>query len=56
MIHETISFSNKLALNADENDKSLPIMYWTPKMHKEGIGASFIVASKKCSTNFKRRF
>ena len=46
MSHETISFYNKIGLNPDGGDKSLPIMYWTPKMHKEAIGARFIVASK----------
>ena len=38
-----------LGLNPDGKDKPLPIMYWTPKMHKEAIGARFIVVSKKCS-------
>ena len=45
MIHETISFS----WLKSRRDKSLPIMYWTPKMHKEAIGARFIVVSKNCS-------
>ena len=35
-----------LGLNPDGKDKLLPIMYWTPKMHKEAIGARFIVVSK----------
>ena len=36
-------------LNPNGKDKSLPIKYWTPKMHKEAIAARFIVVSKKCS-------
>ena len=56
MIHETISFSNKFGSNPDGKDKSLPIMYWTPKIHKEAIGASFIATSKKCNTNFRSSF
>ena len=47
MIHETISFSNKFGLNPEGKDKSLSIMYWTSKIHKEAIGASYIAASKK---------
>ena len=47
MIHETISFANKFGLNPGGKDKSLSIMYWTSKMHKEVIGASYIAASKK---------
>ena len=46
MIHETVFFYDKFGLNPDGGDKSLPIMYWTPKMHKEAVGAGFIVASK----------
>ena len=30
--------------------KTQPIMYWTPKMHKNLTGARFIIASKICST------
>ena len=37
-------------MSPSESDKSLPIMYWTPKMHKNPTGARFIIASKKCST------
>ena len=34
-------------------DNILPVMYWTPKMHKTPIGKRFIIASKKCSTKKK---
>ena len=50
IIDDNISFSNTFGLSPSENDKSLPIMYWTPKMHKNPTGARFIIASKKCST------
>ena len=33
-----------------EKEKTLPIMYWIPKMHKNPTGARFIIASKKYST------
>ena len=50
IIFDNICFLKKFGLNPDEKDNSLPLMYWTPKMHKNPIGARFIVASKKCST------
>ena len=39
-----------MAENLVEKDKSLPIIYWVPKMHEEPVGARFIVVSKKCCT------
>ena len=38
-------------LNIKELDKSLPIMYWLPKIHKTLVGVRLIVASCYCSTN-----
>ena len=38
-------------MNITELDKSLPIMYWLPKILKTPVGARFIVASYYCSTN-----
>ena len=35
----------KLDLKMTEQDKTLPITYWLPKMHKTPIGAKSIVAS-----------
>ena len=46
MIDETISFDNTFGLNPDTGDKSLPLTYWTPKIHKEAIEARFSAASK----------
>ena len=40
----------KFGLTLTDKQKTLPIMYWTPKMHKNPIGFRFIVASKSCST------
>ena len=40
-----------LGWNSDGKDKSLPIKYYTPKMHKEAIGTRFIVIWKRCSKN-----
>ena len=50
IIDENVEYSKRLGLSVIEKDKALPIMYWTPKMHKTPTGARFIVASKTCST------
>ena len=34
-----------------ELDKSIPIMYWLPKLFQTPIGVRFIVASNYCSSN-----
>ena len=31
-----------------KSQKKTPIMYWTPKMHNNQVGASFIIGSKIC--------
>ena len=51
IIQGNISYCKRFDLNIAELDKSLPIMYWLPKMHKTPVGARFIVASYYCSTN-----
>ena len=50
IIEKNVKINKKYGLDTVENQKCLPIMYWTPKMHKSPIGARFIIASKKCST------
>ena len=50
IIDDNVKINKKYGLDTLENQKSLPIMYWTPKMHKSPVGARFIIASKKCST------
>ena len=40
---------NKYGINLNEEMKCLPKMYWIPKMHKDPIGARFIIASPLCS-------
>ena len=52
IMHENSSFSDKFGLNSDKKDKSFPTMYWGPKMHKDPIGACFLVAQKKCNKKF----
>ena len=38
-----------LGLKVDKNMEQLPVMYWTPKMHKSPTGFRFIIASPTCS-------
>ena len=50
IIFDNIQYSKKVGLDVEERDQSLPLMYWTPKMHKNPSGCRFIIASKHCST------
>ena len=50
IIFDNIEYSKHLKLQPNENDAVLPVMYWTPKMHKSPSGHRFIIASKNCST------
>ena len=50
IIKANIKYCKKFNLKVTEQDKTLSIMYWFPKMHKTPIGARFIVASQNCST------
>ena len=40
----------KLGINLEERLKTLPFMYWLPKMHYSPPRARFIIASNSCST------
>ena len=50
IIDENITYTKRMGFEVNDKEKSLPIMYWTPKMHKTPVGARFIIASKHCST------
>ena len=50
IIDDNLQYSKHLKLKPDDKDLDLPVMYWTPKMHKNPSGARFIIASKHCST------
>ena len=49
-IVNNIQVCDKFRLKVEERCETLPIIYWMPKMHKNPLGARFIVASSKCST------
>ena len=50
IVKENEEMCKKFGLALTEKFKTLPVMYWTPKMHKNPIGCRFIVASKVCSS------
>ena len=50
IIEDNIQYSKKIRLKPEDKDSDLPVMYWTPKMHKTPSGCRFIIASKHCST------
>ena len=43
-------FAASVGLKVSEEDKNLPYLYWTPKLHKDPIAHRFIAGSGKCST------
>ena len=50
IINAKITYCKKLDIHVNDKDKTLPITYWLPKMHKTPIGSRFIIAFKTCST------
>ena len=50
IIQDNLEYNTRLKLCNGSRDKSLPIMYWIPKLHKNPVGSRFIIASKYCST------
>ena len=50
LINDDVLLCERFGLTLDEGQKTLPIMYWTPKMHYTPSRARFIVSSAKCST------
>ena len=50
IINNNMTLCDRYGLTLEEHQKTLPIMYWTPKMHYIPSRARFIVSSAKCST------
>ena len=50
IINNNMELCERYGLKLNEQQKMLPIMYWTPKMHYTPSRARFIVSSSKCST------
>ena len=50
LVNDDVMLCERYGLKIEEGQKTLPIMYWTPKMHYTPSRARFIVSSAKCST------
>ena len=50
IVMQNIDLCEKFGLTLNEKQKTLPIMYWMPKMHYTPSRARFIMSSAKCST------
>ena len=50
LIDKNTEYNKSLDFEVREQEKTLSIMYWIPKMHKNPTGANSIIASKICFT------
>ena len=50
IVEENVEYARRCGFKLVDAEKELPIMYWTPKMHKTPSAPRFIIASKSCST------
>ena len=50
IIQDNLEYNKRLKLSKGGKDKSLPIIYWIPKLHKNPVRSPFIIASNNCST------
>ena len=46
--HDT--FMKSFGIELSDDDKRLPYLYWTPKLHKSPVKHRFIAGSSKCTT------
>ena len=44
------TFMKSLGIELSENDKRLPYLYWTPKLHKSPVKHRFIAGASNCTT------
>ena len=44
------TFMKSLGIELSDDDKKLPHLYWTPKLHKSPVKHRFIAGSSKCTT------
>ena len=43
------TFMKSLGIELSDDDKRLPYLYWTPKLHKSPVKHHFIAGSSKCT-------
>ena len=44
------TFTKSFGIELSDDDKKLPYLYWTPKLHKSPVKHRFIAGSSKCTT------
>ena len=44
------TFTKSLGIELSDDDKRLPYLYWTPKLHRSPVKHRFIAGSSKCTT------
>ena len=47
---QCVTFMRSLGTELSEEDKRLPYLYWTPKLHESPVKRRFIAVSSKCTT------
>ena len=52
--HDT--FIKSLGIEPSDDDKRLPYLYWTPKLHKSPVKHRFIAGSSKCTKQLSSLF
>ena len=50
IIQDNLEYSTRLKLSNGSKYKSLPIMYWIPRLHKNPVGSRFMIACKNYSS------
>ena len=49
IIQDKLEYNTRLKLSNGSEDKSLPTMYWIPKLHKNPVGSRIMIASNYSS-------
>ena len=50
IVNSHYTFMKSLGIELSDDDKRLPYLYWTPKLHRSPVKHRFIAASSKCTT------
>ena len=50
IVNTHATFMKSLGIEFSDDDKRLPYLYWTPKLHKSPVKHRFIACSSKCAT------
>ena len=50
IVNTNDTFMKSLGIELSDDNKRLPYLYWTPKLHKSPVKHRFIAGSSKCTT------